>query len=179
LSKTFNSRPASTKDERHIAYIGLGSNLGDPQQHIKNAVVALRSLPQSGRLHCSHYYRSKAIGPGKQPDYINAVVSITTSLPPLTLLRELQSIEHTHGRQRDIRWGARTLDLDLLLYGDHIISSKELQVPHPEIFNRNFVLYPLNDIAPTLVFPNGSHLTQLIKQQTMSDLNRIMINESS
>jgi 2-amino-4-hydroxy-6-hydroxymethyldihydropteridine diphosphokinase len=157
----------------HTSYIGLGSNLENPQTQINSAIKALASLPQSRDLACSHYYASKAIGPGKQADYINAVVKLDTQLSPLALLKQLQDIENSHGRQRNIRWGARTLDLDLLLYENTCMDTKELQLPHPEMANRNFVLYPLQDIAPRLLLPCGQSLASMVNKLSMSDLSRI------
>jgi len=156
-----------------IAYIGLGSNLHHPHRQIDNAVIALLDTQHIDAVHCSAYYSSKAVGPGDQPDYVNAAVRCQTRLSPLELLAQLQSIENKHGRQRDIRWGARTLDLDLLLYDDIYVKEATLQVPHPEIFNRNFVLYPLLDLNPELIFPNGAKLGNVIAAVPMTDLHRI------
>lgn len=157
----------------HSAYVGLGSNLQNPSQQINSALQALAQLTDCKNVRCSHWYGSKAIGPGEQPDYINAAVYLETRLDALSLLHKLQAIENEHGRQRDIRWGARTLDLDLLLYADECINTTELQLPHPEICNRNFVLYPLYDLCPELIFPNGETLTAVIKPMTMDGMYRI------
>lgn len=153
-------------------YIGLGSNLENPEAQINSALSALQTLPNSQGLQCSHWYRSKAIGPGEQPDYINAAASLETQLSPFELLHQLQRIENDHGRQRNIRWGARTLDLDLLLYGNICIDTEELHIPHPEMTNRNFVLYPLQDISPALIFPNGQSLSTVIENVSMSGIQR-------
>ncbi|ODS24818.1 2-amino-4-hydroxy-6-hydroxymethyldihydropteridine diphosphokinase [Candidatus Endobugula sertula] len=155
------------------AYIGLGSNLNNPREQINSALQALRNLPKTNDLCCSEWYGSKAIGPGDQPDYVNAAVAVNTQLDPFELLYQLQTIENAQGRQRSIRWGARTLDLDLLLYDDQQINSTELQLPHPETINRNFVLYPLNDLNADLVFPNGQTLRTLIKQCSITGLYQI------
>jgi 2-amino-4-hydroxy-6-hydroxymethyldihydropteridine diphosphokinase len=159
--------------EYHTAYIGLGSNLDDPQQQISHALRSLEKLPLSRGLRGSHWYSSKAIGPGDQPDYINAAALIETQLPPLALLHQLQAIENSHGRQRDIRWGARTLDLDLLLYDNVSMHTEELQLPHPEIMQRNFVLYPLQDLSADMVLPNGQVLSTVIQDTPMSGLQRL------
>ncbi len=156
----------------HTVYIGLGSNLESPQAQINSALTALQALPQSQYLQCSHWYSSKAIGPGEQPDYINAVAALETQLSPLALLHELQGIENAHGRQRDIRWGARTLDLDLLLYDNVCIETEELHIPHPEMTKRNFVLYPLYDVAPSLILPDGQAVSTLIESTSMSGIQR-------
>jgi 2-amino-4-hydroxy-6-hydroxymethyldihydropteridine diphosphokinase len=103
----------------------------------------------------SNTYRSIAVGPGEQPDYVNAVVQLETSLEPLSLLNAIQSIEQLHGRVRDIRWGPRTLDCDMLLYNNLCMESERLIVPHPRAAERDFVLRPLLDIAPELAFPDG------------------------
>jgi 2-amino-4-hydroxy-6-hydroxymethyldihydropteridine diphosphokinase len=145
------------------AYIGLGSNLADPQAQLAKAVEALRTLPQSRLTAFSRLYRSRPMGPADQPDYINAVAMLDTRLKAEALLDALQAIETTQGRVRGPqRWGPRTLDLDLLLYGAEVIDSERLQVPHPGLAERNFVLYPLADIAPELVLPDGRSLWQLL-----------------
>ncbi len=162
----------------HIAYIGLGSNLENPEQQISDALTALENLPSCRGLRCSHWYSSKAVGPGEQPDYINAAVTLETTLSPPDLLSQLQAIENQHGRQRDIRWGARTLDLDLLLYGDTVMETTALQLPHPEILNRNFVLYPLNDLSPSLILPNGQVLSAVINSISLEGLSRIEKNKT-
>jgi 2-amino-4-hydroxy-6-hydroxymethyldihydropteridine diphosphokinase len=155
------------------AYIGLGSNLNNPHLQIDSAVNTLRDTSNIDAVHCSYYYSSKAVGPGEQPDYVNAVVRCQTHLSPMALLAQLQLIENQHGRQRDIRWGARTLDLDLLLYDDICLEEATLQIPHPEISKRNFVLYPLFDLNPELVFPDGNTLRKMISAVPMTDLHRI------
>jgi 2-amino-4-hydroxy-6-hydroxymethyldihydropteridine diphosphokinase len=145
------------------AYIALGSNLGDPPAQLKAAVAALGGLPQSRLERLSRVYRSAAVGPGIQPDYLNAAALLLTALPPLPLLRALQGIEAQQGRVRCERWGARTLDLDLLLYGDLALDTPELQIPHPRMARRNFVLYPLLDIGgPNLRLPDGTYLGTLV-----------------
>ena len=143
---------------KHTAYVGLGSNLEDPLVQIKRALTALAKLQPQTTLRVSALYKSQAIGPGEQPDYLNGVVELTTTLPPLTLLGALQAIEHQQGRQRALKWGARTLDLDILLYEDITLHSDRLELPHPRLEERNFVIYPLYDLAPDLVLPNGRRL---------------------
>lgn len=145
------------------AYIGLGSNLADPQAQLARAVAALRSLPASRLTALSRFYRSRPMGPADQPDYLNAVAMLDTRLEAHELLDALQSIENDQGRVRGpLRWGPRTLDLDLLLFGADIIDTGRLKVPHPGIAERNFVLYPLAEIAPELVLPDGRTLQQLL-----------------
>lgn len=145
-----------------LAYIGLGSNLEHPRQQVESAVAAIATLPATRLLRQSRWYQSAAIGPGEQPDYVNGAVLIATDLEPQALLSQLQAIEAAHGRQRLIHWGARTLDLDLLLYGEQQISTANLQVPHPRLQERNFVLYPLADLSPDLHLPDGTALTRLL-----------------
>jgi 2-amino-4-hydroxy-6-hydroxymethyldihydropteridine diphosphokinase len=143
-------------------FIGLGSNLNEPQRQVQQACEALATLPGSDLDSISPWYRSKAVGPGQQPDYINGVAQLTTRLTPFKLLHALQLIENQQQRVREQHWGPRTLDLDLLMYGEQVINTPELTVPHPRIQKRNFVLYPLADIAPQLLFPDGTSLLSLL-----------------
>ncbi len=144
------------------AYIGLGSNLDRPRRQVETAVSQIDTLPDTRVTARSRWYRSAPLGPPGQPDYINGVVAIDTELTPETLLEALQAIENRHGRDRGVRWGARTLDLDILVYGDRVIDDPALRVPHPELANRNFVLYPLADVAPDLLLPDGTALATLL-----------------
>ncbi|MGD9662449.1 MAG: 2-amino-4-hydroxy-6-hydroxymethyldihydropteridine diphosphokinase [Porticoccaceae bacterium] len=144
------------------AFIALGSNLGNPAHQLSTAIEDIGLLQKTSVTAVSRLYRSLPIGPPDQPDYINAVVKVATSLAPLQLLDHLQAIENRHGRLRHQRWGARTLDLDILLYGDATINLERLQVPHPEMTLRNFVIFPLADIAPNLCLPNGVSIAQLL-----------------
>lgn len=149
------------------AYIALGSNLERPLQQLQNACAALAALAECRFNQVSSWYRSKAIGPGEQPDYINAVCSINTRLDAHSLLHEMQSIENNQGRIRRQRWAARTLDLDLLLYGSECINTPDLQVPHPRLHERNFVLYPLFEIAPGLVINTGAALPKRVSLESL------------
>jgi 2-amino-4-hydroxy-6-hydroxymethyldihydropteridine diphosphokinase len=156
-----------------IAYIGLGSNLDDPAQHLRDAVRALTALPKSELQSLSRVYRSAAVGPGNQPDYLNAAARLQTELAPQALLAELQRIEDAQGRVRPERWAARTLDLDLLLYGDLQMDSGTLTLPHPRMGERDFVLVPLRDVCDTnLVLPDGSDLDTLLLQCPDSGMSR-------
>lgn len=141
-------------------FIALGSNLAQPLSQVSSAVEALKTLPHSSLISVSPWYQSKAIGPGTQDDYINGVAELDTACGAEELLLQLQAIENAQGRERTQRWGARTLDLDLLLYGNQVIDLPTLTVPHPRMLQRNFVLYPLFDIAPQLNLPDGSPLQQ-------------------
>jgi 2-amino-4-hydroxy-6-hydroxymethyldihydropteridine diphosphokinase len=126
--------------------IGLGSNLGDSRGLLDLSIESLESHPQIQVTRVASYYSTKPVGP-PQPDYLNSAVTIITDLSPWNLLLVLQGIENCSGRERQVRWGARTLDLDLLLYGRWCIDTLNLQVPHPRMFDRGFVLVPLSEIA--------------------------------
>ncbi len=143
-------------------YIALGSNLGNPLQQVESALTALAALADCSLISHSPWYRSQAIGPGQQPDYINGVALLTTTLGPGDLLQQLQAIENSHARQRLERWGPRTLDLDILLYGQLELNQPDLCIPHPRLRQRNFVLYPLFDLAPDLTLPCGTPLESLL-----------------
>lgn len=136
-----------------LCYIGIGSNLNHPLQQVAVALQALAKTPGVKLLRRSPWYVSKAVGPGEQPDYINGVIELETTLEPLALLRRLQQIETEQGRERSVRWGARTLDLDILLYGDQCIDTPELQIPHPRMGERHFVLAPLARLNPQRQLP--------------------------
>lgn len=157
----------------HIAYIGLGANLGEPVATLKAAVAALRSSAGCRVLALSCLYRSAAIGPAGQPDYVNAALQLATTLTPHELLATLQAIENRHGRVREIRWGARTLDLDLLLFAQDVIRTADLTLPHAELGLRNFVLRPLLDIDATLCLPDGQALATLPAAQDERGLLRL------
>lgn len=152
------------------AYIGIGSNLKNPLQQVTRAIEELASLPQSHGIRASSWYTSKAIGPGTQPDYTNGAVALDTALTPYELLDELQKIEQQHGRERHIRWGPRTLDLDLLLFGDQVLNTERLTVPHPRIRERNFVVFPLADLNPALELPQQTIGTTLLPMINISTL---------
>lgn len=156
-----------------IAYIGLGSNLQNPSEQIHDARLAINTLPNTQQLAFSSLYHSPPMGPQDQPDYVNAVMAISTTLSPLDLLRGLQRIENTQGRVRNERWGARTLDLDILLYGDQVIELPDLIVPHIGITERAFVLYPLYEIAPQLLIPNKDKLSDLVANCPLAGLTRL------
>lgn len=156
------------------AYIGLGSNLVSPLLQVKRAVAELAQLPDSRLSAVSPIYCSRPMGPADQPDYINAVAAIDTRLAPLELLDQLQAIENRHHRKRGaVQWGPRTLDLDLLLYGEMKINEPRLTIPHPGIEERSFVLQPLSDIAATLILPGGKSVQQLCDALGDKDLERL------
>jgi 2-amino-4-hydroxy-6-hydroxymethyldihydropteridine diphosphokinase len=156
------------------AYIGLGSNLADPVLQIKSARTAIMQIAGVKELVFSSLYHSPPMGPQDQPDYVNAVMCVATELPPLDLLRCLQRIENDQGRVRkDQRWGSRTLDLDVLVYGDRIIDLPDLIVPHTGLAERAFVLYPLHEIAPQLLVPGKGHIADLLAKCPMNGLKRL------
>ena len=146
-----------------MAYIGLGSNLDKPAARIAGAIQSIGQIPATTLLCFSSSYRSRPQGPQNQPDYINAVAQVDTRLTAEQLLECLQAIEKQQGRVRTQRWGPRTLDLDLLLFGDIVLRSDTLTVPHPEMHRRAFVLYPLYEIAPDIEIPGQGRIERLLR----------------
>ena len=136
------------------AAIALGSNLGEPRQILDAALERLEAQPDISIVQRSRYYQTAAVGP-PQPDYLNACAVLETALSAAELLERLLAIEQRFGRQRQERWGPRTLDLDLLLFDDAVIDSPALQVPHPRMAQRAFVLVPVSEIAPSWVEPKS------------------------
>jgi len=160
--------------KRELCYIGLGSNLGDSTDTLGSAIEAIKTIQSIEQFQVSSYYQSKPHGPQDQPDYINAVASFIINLAPEALLDSLQAVENSHGRVRSgEQWTARTLDLDILLYGDHEIDTERLKVPHPWMKQREFVLYPLYEIAPDLSLPDGSLLKEYLTQVSADTLKRL------
>lgn len=153
-----------------VSYIGLGSNLDNPEQQIRNAIIELTELTGIQVQCCSSLYRSAPMGPQDQPDYVNAVACVETDLLPEALLDQLQALEQAHKRIRTLPWGPRTLDLDLLLYGDEIIDNERLQVPHPGLPERNFVLYPLAEITGDTIIPWAGSLQGLLEHCPQSGI---------
>jgi 2-amino-4-hydroxy-6-hydroxymethyldihydropteridine diphosphokinase len=148
-----------------VAYVGLGSNLNGPVDQVTCALDELGEIPDSCCFACSRLYSSKPMGSLDQPDYVNAVAGLSTRLEAYALLEHLQRIEAVHGRIRQEHWGPRTLDLDLLLYGEQVIDTATLKVPHPGLHLRAFVLYPLREIAPAaLHVPGRGILNRLVEQ---------------
>ena len=161
-------------NETITAYIGLGSNLEDPIAQINSARLAINQIENVKELTFSSLYHSLPMGPQDQPDYTNAVMGVITTLEPLDLLRSLQTIENAQGRVRKgERWGARTLDLDILLYGNAELDFPDLKVPHVGIAERSFVLYPLQEIAPDLWIPGKAALADLVSQCPLDGLRRL------
>ncbi|MEE9661472.1 2-amino-4-hydroxy-6-hydroxymethyldihydropteridine diphosphokinase [Enterobacter cloacae complex sp. CARB60] len=146
-----------------LAYIAIGSNLASPLEQVNAAVQALGEIPQSRIVAVSSFYRTPPLGPQDQPDYLNAAVVLETALPAETLLDNTQRIELQQGRVRKAeRWGPRTLDLDIMLFGHETINTERLTVPHYDMKNRGFMLWPLFEVAPDLIFPDGTSLKSIL-----------------
>ncbi|ELE9012368.1 2-amino-4-hydroxy-6-hydroxymethyldihydropteridine diphosphokinase [Enterobacter cloacae] len=146
-----------------LAYIAIGSNLASPLEQVNAAVQALGEIPQSRIVAVSSFYRTPPLGPQDQPDYLNAAVVLDTALDAETLLDNTQRIELQQGRVRKAeRWGPRTLDLDIMLFGNEVINTPRLIVPHYDMKNRGFMLWPLFDVAPDLIFPDGIPLRDIL-----------------
>ena len=156
-----------------LTYIGLGSNLDNPESQVKTAIEALAGLSQIRLQDHSSLYRSAPMGPQDQPDYVNAVVKLSTGLEPEALLDKLQGIERAQGRVRTQRWGPRTLDLDILLYGQCVVATERLKIPHPGIAERSFVLYPLAEINGQLEIPGLGRVQSLLEQCPDAGLSRL------
>lgn len=164
---------SNEKSDMVAAYIGLGSNLGNPTEQLSRALAELAQIPCTELNSHSSLYLSPPMGGMDQPDYINAVAGLETALEPEELLHNLQAIESAHGRIRGERWGARTLDLDLLVYGSKIIDTPNLKMPHPGLCERAFVLYPLYEIAPDLEIPGCGCIIDLLNSCPVDGLKKI------
>lgn len=145
-----------------IAYIGIGSNLDDPEQQVRSALDALARLPETRLSGVSRWFRTPPWGQVAQPDFVNGVAAVSTRLAPRALLDALLAIERERGRRRDERWGPRRLDLDILLYGERALDEPGLRIPHPHIAERAFVLLPLADLAPDLDVPGAGRVRDLL-----------------
>ncbi|HGH4673402.1 2-amino-4-hydroxy-6-hydroxymethyldihydropteridine diphosphokinase [Enterobacter asburiae] len=146
-----------------LAYIAIGSNLASPLEQVNAAVQALGEIPQSKIVAVSSFYRTPPLGPQDQPNYLNAAVVLETALDAETLLDNTQRIELQQGRVRKAeRWGPRTLDLDIMLFGHETINTERLTVPHYDMKNRGFMLWPLFEVAPDLIFPDGIPLRTIL-----------------
>ncbi len=157
------------------AFVGLGGNLGDPAATLQEAIRELDGLPSTHLLRASRLYRSPAWGVPDQPDFINAVVLLETALAARTLLDAMLQVERSHGRDRDAetRWGPRTLDLDLLLYGDAVIEEPGLRVPHPHLHERAFALLPLIEIAPEAMIPGRGLVRDVLDTIAVDAIERV------
>lgn len=160
-----------------VCFIGLGSNLCQPMQQLQQATKSIAELAETSLIKCSSIYQSKAITLDDEPqeDYLNAVIKVETQLSAEALLDALQGIEKLQGRTREKRWGARTIDLDIILFGDQLIKTSRLTVPHAELGNRNFVLLPLTEIAPDIKIPGMKTLNELKNQ--VSEQTLIMVGK--
>jgi len=148
-----------------LAYIAIGSNLASPLEQVNAAVQALGDIPQTRVVALSSFYRTPPLGPQDQPDYLNAAIALDTALNAEALLDNTQRIELQQGRVRkEERWGPRTLDLDIMLFGDAVINTERLTVPHYDMKRRGFMLWPLFEITPDLIFPDGESLSALLAQ---------------
>ena len=143
------------------AYIGIGSNVDGPRAQVLTAFDALAQIPQTLLVARSPLYSTRPHGPVAQDDFVNAAAGLLTQLDAAQLLQQLRAIETARGRRREQRWGPRNIDLDLLVFADQRIDTPELTVPHPGIVERNFVLYPLADIAPQLQVPGVGRVADL------------------
>jgi 2-amino-4-hydroxy-6-hydroxymethyldihydropteridine diphosphokinase len=157
----------------HIAFIALGSNLGDPERKVRQGIAALAELPQTRLAAASSLYRSAPVGHADQPDFVNAVTQLSTGLAPQALLAALLAIEQRFGRERSFRNAPRTLDLDLLLYDAQTIDEAGLVVPHPRMHERAFVLAPLVEIAPACVIPGRGPAADWLARCRDQTLTRI------
>jgi 2-amino-4-hydroxy-6-hydroxymethyldihydropteridine diphosphokinase len=157
-----------------IAYIGLGSNMDDPQGQIHTALVNIQSQEQISIQSCSHLYASAPMGPQNQADYINGIIKITTSLTPIELLDILQDIEKQHGRKRvGERWGPRTLDLDIIIFNNLSMDNDRLTLPHYGMAQREFVMVPLFEIEPDMIMQDGKSIASWVSKCSFTQLRRL------
>ena len=162
----------SNKIHWKISYIGLGSNQDNPIKQIKNALVNIGKIERTHIIKTSSFYETEPLGPDQQPNFINAAVALLTLLDPYILLIKLQHIEKKQKRQRgSIRWGPRTIDLDILFYSNVTMNDDRLVLPHPEIQNRDFVLFPLSEIAPELMVSEYLNVVDLLEMEKPQNLS--------
>lgn len=166
---------ADSADSAVTAYIALGGNLDLPQRHVLAAIAALGTLPQTTLLRASSLYRTAPVGYANQPDFINAVAGVRTSLAPRALLDQLLALEHTHGRVREFPNAPRTLDLDVLLYGELCAQEVGLTIPHPRMHERMFVLLPLTEIAPDITIPGRGRARDLLAQLDRRGIEKLEV----
>ena len=156
-----------------LAYIGLGSNLKDPKAQIKRALASLSNNDGAKLINVSSFYESKPLLEIPGPNYLNAVCKIETKLSAIDLLNLCQEIEESQQRVREVKWGSRTIDLDILLYGEQVISNKRLSIPHPEAIHRAFVLVPLFEIEPTIKIPLLGPIISLLDRINKLDVKKL------
>jgi 2-amino-4-hydroxy-6-hydroxymethyldihydropteridine diphosphokinase len=155
-------------------YIGVGSNLSNPRLQVRNAIAQITQAENITLIRASSLYISKPMGPQDQDDYVNAVVCIETNLAPLELLDTLQAFENEAGRVRkDNRWGARILDLDILLFGELVMDTQRLTLPHYGIKEREFVIFPLEEITEEFILPDGDSVKFLSQSIEHNGMKRI------
>ena len=155
-------------------FVALGANLGDPVATVKAAIEALHDMPGAGFIAASSLYRTAPVGLRHQPDFINAVVELAAVSPAPTLLRSLFDIEARFGRRRSVKNAPRTLDLDLLLYGDTLSDDPQLTLPHPRLHERAFVLAPLAEIAPQLTIPGRGGVKDLLLRCAEQQIEKLL-----
>ncbi len=156
-----------------LAYIGLGSNLNNPKAQIEKALSAINRAEEVSLKEVSSFYESKPLLDMPGPNYINAVCGVETSLSAIDLLDVCQSIEDDQKRVREVKWGSRTIDLDILLYEQQVISNERLSIPHPEIANRAFVLVPLHEIDKEMKVPLLGPVKKLVDRINTDDLKKL------
>ena len=156
-----------------MAFVGLGANLGAPQSQLKQALLELDAIPHTRLVRTSSLYRSEPLGYAGQPQFVNAVAQVETGLPAERLLAELHAIEARHGRSRSFANAPRTLDLDLLLFGEAILDAPGLKIPHPRMHERAFVLIPLLEIAPHAAIPGRGPAKALLEQCKNQGVERL------
>lgn len=159
--------------DRVVAYVGLGSNIGEPSRQLRTALQEMRALPKTRITKTSGFYRSAPLGHLDQPEFLNAVAQLDTELAPGVLLENLQEIEKSHGRERPFAGAPRTLDLDLLLYGNASIASARLTVPHPRMHERAFVLKPLLELDSGISVPGKGSANSLLSACSSQKIERI------
>jgi 2-amino-4-hydroxy-6-hydroxymethyldihydropteridine diphosphokinase len=163
--------------KKNIVYIGLGSNIEQPFLQIKKAIKALDELPETVVVRDSGYFKSWPMGPKDQPDYINAVLEIETTIDAIDLLKYCQQIEQQHGRIKLRHWGERTIDLDILLYADQQIKTENLTVPHPGILQRDFVYLPLLKLNPEVNVPGFGPLSSAVELADRQSIKKQSIDK--
>lgn len=163
----------------HDVYIGLGSNLSNPEEQVLNALDSLKTLPETQWVTHSKLYFSRPQGPQDQPDFVNAVALLKTRLSPIALLDCLQALEAAQGKVKKRHWGERLIDLDILLYGNDTLNTERLIIPHPFMVERDFVLLPLAEISPDLTLPDHSKIKDLISELSEGFIMKDRIAEKS
>jgi len=166
-------------EQSEKVYIGLGSNIEQPYVQIKNAIQALNELPDTTVIRDSGYYKSRPMGPEDQPDFVNAVVEVKTTLSAKKLLEQCQKIEQQQGRVKKRHWGARTIDLDILLYTDIEMKTDQLEIPHPGICQRDFVYLPLLKLNSEIIIPGLGVLKNIVQLQKKQSLEQLLSNANA